>query len=138
MELLNSILRKENLKAAYENVVRNKGSAGVDRVSTDDLKAHLQEHWSTLKEELIKGRYQPKAILGISIPKRGGGERLLGIPTTFDRMLQQAIHQELNPLFDPEFSEFSYGFRPGKAPDKPSHRSWLTLIMDLIISWTLT
>ena len=115
MELLNSILRKENLKAAYENVVRNKGSAGVDRVSTDDLKAHLQEHWSTLKEELIKGRYQPKAILGISIPKRGGGERLLGIPTTFDRMLQQAIHQELNPLFDPEFSEFSYGFRPGKS-----------------------
>lgn len=115
MELLNNILSKENLRAAYEQVVRNKGSAGVDGIRTDDLKPYLQEHWSRLKEELETGTYQPKAVLGVKIPKRKGGERLLGIPTTFDRMIQQAIHQELSPLFDPEFSEHSYGFRPGKS-----------------------
>jgi retron-type reverse transcriptase len=115
MELLNNILRKENLKAAYENVVRNNGSAGVDGLSINDLKPYLQKHWTNLKAELESGRYQPSAILGISIPKRSGGERLLGIPTTVDRMIQQEIHQELSPLFDPGFSEYSYGFRPGKS-----------------------
>lgn len=109
------ILSKENLKAAYEQVVRNKGSSGVDDIEIDGLKLYLQEHWGRLKEELKTGNYQPKAILGVKIPKRNGGERLLGIPTTFDRMIQQAIHQELSPLFNPEFSEHSYGFRPGKS-----------------------
>jgi RNA-directed DNA polymerase len=115
MELLNRILRKENLRAAYENVVRNKGSAGVDGIGTDELKAFLQKHWSRLREALGSGQYFPGAILGVSIPKRSGGKRLLGIPTTVDRMIQQAIHQELSPMFDPEFSEHSYGFRPGKS-----------------------
>jgi RNA-directed DNA polymerase len=114
MGLLNRILSKENLKRAYEQVVHNKGSSGVDNIGIDALKPYLQEHWGMLKEELETGTYQPKAVLGIKIPKRSGGERQLGIPTTFDRMIQQAIHQELSPLFDPEFSEFSYGFRPGK------------------------
>jgi group II intron reverse transcriptase/maturase len=115
MELFSTILSKENLKAAYEQVVRNKGSAGIDGIGIDDLKPYLQEHWGRLKEELVAGTYQPKAVLGVKIPKRNGGERLLGIPTTFDRMIQQAIHQELSSLFDPGFSERSYGFRPGKS-----------------------
>jgi group II intron reverse transcriptase/maturase len=115
MELLNRILRRENLSAAYEQVVRNKGSAGVDGIRTDDLKAYLQEHWVRMKVELETGNYQHQAILGVKIPKRNGGERLLGIPTTLDRMIQQTIHQELSPLFDPGFSEHSYGFRPGKS-----------------------
>jgi len=110
MELLNRILSKENLRSAYERVVRNKGSAGVDGIKIDDLKPYLHEHWDRLKEELVAGIYQPQAVMGVKIPKRNGGERLLGIPTTFDRMIQQAIHQELSPLFDPEFSEHSYGF----------------------------
>jgi RNA-directed DNA polymerase len=114
MELLKRILSRANLKAAYENVIRNKGSCGIDGITTNDLKGYLQQHWTKLKEELESGHYQPQAILGVSIPKRNGGERLLGIPTTFDRMIQQAIHQELSPLFDPEFSAYSYGFRPGK------------------------
>lgn len=114
MELMTKILGRTNLKAAYENVIRNKGSSGVDGITTNDLKGYLQRHWTRLKEELESGQYQPKAILGVSIPKRNGGERLLGIPTTFDRMIQQAIHQELSPQFDPEFSPFSYGFRPGR------------------------
>ena len=113
--MLNRILRKGNLKTAYENVIRNKGSSGVDGIGINDLKPWLQEHWTKLKEELVNGQYYPKAVLGISIPKRSGGERLLGVPTTFDRMIQQAIHQELSPIFDPEFSESSYGFRPGKS-----------------------
>ena len=84
---------------AYDNVVRNKGSSGVDGIGVYDLKPWLQENWTRLKEELVSGHYQPKAILGIAIPKRSGGERLLGVPTTFDRMIQQAIHQELSPKF---------------------------------------
>ena len=115
MQLMNEILTRENLKSAYENVVRNKGSSGVDGIGTDELKPWLNHHWSQLKEELINGTYKPKAVLGVSIPKRSGGERLLGIPTTSDRMIQQAINQVLNPLFDPEFSPYSYGFRPGKS-----------------------
>jgi RNA-directed DNA polymerase len=115
MEMLTRVLSRSNLKAAYENVIRNKGSCGVDGISTHDLKGYLQQHWTRLKAELESGHYQPKAILGVSIPKRSGGERLLGIPTTFDRMIQQAIHQELSPMFDPEFSAFSYGFRPNKS-----------------------
>jgi RNA-directed DNA polymerase len=114
MEMLKRVLSRTNLKAAYENVLRNKGSCGVDGITTNDLKGYLQQHWTRLKEELESGQFQPKAILGVFIPKRSGGVRLLGIPTTFDRMIQQAIHQELSPLFDPEFSAFSYGFRPGK------------------------
>jgi group II intron reverse transcriptase/maturase len=114
MELMTKILSRSNLKAAYENVIRNKGSSGVDGITTKDLKGYVQRHWTRLKEELESGHYQPKAILGVPIPKRNGGERLLGIPTTFDRMIQQAIHQELSPQFDPEFSPFSYGFRPGR------------------------
>jgi RNA-directed DNA polymerase len=112
--MLKRVLSRTNLKVAYENVIRNKGSCGVDGITTNDLKGYLQQHWPRLKEELESGQYQPKAILGVFIPKRSGGERLLGIPTIFDRMIQQAIHQELSPLFDPEFSVFSYGFRPGK------------------------
>ncbi|MCX6249664.1 MAG: reverse transcriptase domain-containing protein [Bacteroidetes bacterium] len=105
MEQLKRILSRANLKSAYENVIRNKGSCRVDGISTNELKGYLQQHWTRLKEELESGLYQPKAILGVSIPKRSGGERLLGIPTTFDRMIQQAIHQELSPMFE---------FRPGK------------------------
>lgn len=114
MELMNEILNRENLISAYESVVRNKGSCGVDGIGTDDLKPWLNKHWSQMKDDLTNGTYQPAAVLGVSIPKRSGGERLLGIPTCGDRMIQQAINQVLSPLFDPEFSQYSYGFRPGK------------------------
>jgi RNA-directed DNA polymerase len=115
MDLLEKVLSRENLKTAYRNVVRNKGTSGTDGIRTEDLKSWLVEHWPEMREKLVNGHYQPKAILGIFIPKRSGGERLLGIPTTFDRMLQQAIHQVLSPMFDPGFSEYSYGFRPGRS-----------------------
>ncbi len=114
MDLLDQVLRKENLTKAYRHVLSNKGSAGVDGIETGDLKEHLQIHWIDMQGALEDGRHQPQAILGVSIPKRKGGSRLLGIPTSTDRMLQQAIHQVLSPLFDPEFSEYSYGFRPNR------------------------
>jgi len=114
MDVLHQILRKENLSYAFKHVLSNKGSAGVDGIGTDQLKDHLQLHWPKVRESIEYGRYQPQAILGVSIPKRNGGARILGIPTTTDRMLQQAIHQVLSPMFEPEFSAFSYGFRPNK------------------------
>jgi len=112
---MEKVLSRENLKTAYNNVVRNKGTSGTDGIRTEDLKSWLVEHWPEMREKLVNGKYQPKAILGIFIPKHSGGERLLGISTTFDRMLQQAIHQVLSPMFDPGFSEYSYGFRPGRS-----------------------
>jgi group II intron reverse transcriptase/maturase len=112
MELLNKVLQRDNLKLAYLNVVRNKGASGVDKVSVNDLQAYLQQYWDRLKTDIETGLYQPQAVLGIEIPKTSGGFRLLGIPTVFDRMMQQTIHQVLSPMFEPEFSDFSYGFRP--------------------------
>ena len=90
MELLNKVLHKDNLKLAYHNVVRNKGSSGVDKVEVNELQQHLQQNWERLKTEIAIGKYQPQAVLGIEIPKSSVGIRLLGIPTVFDRMIQQA------------------------------------------------
>lgn len=112
---MNEILNHENLKSAYENVVRNKGLNGVDGIGTDEMKKWLNNHWMQIKDDLINGTDQPKAVLGVVIPKRNSGGRLLGIPTTSDRMIQQAINQVLNPLFAPEFSQFNYGFRSEKS-----------------------
>lgn len=111
MNLLNEVLQNDNLKIAYRNVVSNKGAGGVDKVNVNELQLYLQENWGKLKTEIEIGKYLPQAILGIEIPKRSGGARLLGIPTVFDRMIQQAIHQVLSPMFELEFSDFSYGFR---------------------------
>ncbi len=111
-ELITKVLTKENLKTAYETVLRNKGASGVDKMKVSDLKQYLQENWENLKQKLAIGEYQPQPILGIEIPKSSGGTRLLGVPTVFDRMIQQAINQVLQPIFDPEFSDYSFGFRP--------------------------
>ena len=92
----------------------NGGSSGVDGIGVEELKAHLRLHWPRLETELRAGTYRPQAVRGVEIPKPNGGTRLLGIPTTTDRFLQQAIHQILAPIFDRDFSPFSYGFRPGR------------------------
>jgi len=101
--------------AAYHQVVSNKGAPGIDGMSVRDLKRHLEENWPRIKEELLNGSYQPQPVRRVEIPKPGGGMRMLGIPTMVDRLIQQALHQELMPLFDPDFSESSYGFRPGRS-----------------------
>ena len=112
--LLDRILSRDNLRTAYDRVVGNRGSSGVDGIGVEELKAHLRLHWPRLETELRAGTYRPQAVRGVEIPKPNGGTRLLGIPTTTDRFLQQAIHQVLAPIFDRDFSPFSYGFRPGR------------------------
>jgi RNA-directed DNA polymerase len=114
MDLLSAVLARANMQKAYARVMRNKGAAGVDGVEVSDLKACLKRHWPEHKEALLKGSYQPQPIRKVAIPKTGGGVRQLGIPTVLDRLIQQALHQVLSPVFEPEFSEFSYGFRPGR------------------------
>lgn len=113
--LMEAVVERGNMMAAHARVVGNKGAAGVDDMPVEALKAHLNEHWPRIREELLEGRYQPRAVLGVEIPKPGGGVRQLGIPTVMDRLIQQALNQVMNPIFDPGFSESSHGFRPGRS-----------------------
>lgn len=115
LRLLEKILHKKNLHAAYKRVMRNKGSHGVDGMEVDELLLYLNEKGDNLVQELKAGTYRPKPVRRVEIPKPDGGVRLLGIPTVIDRMLQQAIAQILNPIFDPDFSESSFGFREGRS-----------------------
>jgi group II intron reverse transcriptase/maturase len=111
---MEAVVERSNMLCAYERVVKNQGAPGVDGLTTADLKPWLQAHWGTIREALLAGRYMPAAVRKVEIPKPQGGVRTLGIPTVLDRLIQQALHQVLQPLFEPEFSEFSYGFRPGR------------------------
>ncbi len=113
--MLERIVSKENMFAAYHRVVGNKGCAGVDGMKVNDLKPYLNERWKEIKQTILDGSYRPEAVLGIEIDKPKGGKRLLGIPTVVDRMLQQAIQQVLNERFDPCFSNCSFGFRKRKS-----------------------
>jgi RNA-directed DNA polymerase len=113
-DLLEQVLVRENLQAALQRVKRNKGSAGVDGMTVAELPAFLRTHWPRLRRELLDGTYRPQPVRRHAIPKPGGGERELGIPTVLDRFIQQALLQVLQPLIDPSFSDASYGFRPGR------------------------
>ncbi|ASN07437.1 group II intron reverse transcriptase/maturase [Virgibacillus necropolis] len=112
--MLERILSRENLIRALERVERNKGSHGVDEMPVQNLRAHIMEHWSTLREQVEEGFYYPQPVRRVEIPKPNGGKRKLGIPTVTDRFIQQAIAQVLTELYDPTFSKQSYGFRPNK------------------------
>jgi RNA-directed DNA polymerase len=113
--LMEAVVERSNLLCAYERVVKNKGAAGVDGLNVTEFKPWLQAYWPKLRQVLLAGEYQPAAVRKVEIPKPQGGVRTLGIPTVLDRLLQQALHQVLQPLFDPEFSGSSYGFRPGRS-----------------------
>jgi RNA-directed DNA polymerase len=113
--LMERVVARENMTAAYWRVVNNKGSAGVDGMTVDELRDYLQQYWETIKCSLLNGTYRPNSVRAVFIEKPGGGMRQLGIPTVVDRLIQQALHQELSPIFDPLFSEHSYGFRAGKS-----------------------
>jgi RNA-directed DNA polymerase len=115
MHLMEEVVGRENLKAAHRRVVHNGGAAGVDGMSVDELLPYCRAHWPRIREELLSGRYKPQAVRRVMIPKPGGGERLLGIPTVLDRLVQQALLQVLQPIFDPTFSGSSFGFRPGRS-----------------------
>jgi group II intron reverse transcriptase/maturase len=112
--LLELALSRENLQAALKRVKKNKGSPGIDGMTVEALPDHLRAHWSELREQLLAGAYRPSMVKEQLIPKGNGGMRKLGIPTVLDRFIQQALLQVLQPIFDPTFSERSYGFRPGR------------------------
>jgi len=112
--LLEAALERSNMMRAYQRVVENKGAPGVDGLTVSELKPWLQAHWAKIKQALLAGEYLPAAVRKVEIPKPQGGVRILGIPTVLDRLIQQALHQILQPMFDPGFSRSSYGFRPGR------------------------
>jgi group II intron reverse transcriptase/maturase len=112
--LMEAVCERGNLWLAYERVLKNKGAAGVDGIGVAEFKRHLQRHWPTIKAKLLAGGYIPAPVRRVDIPKPQGGVRTLGIPTLTDRLIQQALHQVLTPIFEPTFSASSYGFRPGR------------------------
>ena len=113
--LRETIVADENYRPALEAVKRNRGAAGIDRTTTEQLEPHLQANWWILKDKLLKGTYVPSPVRRMEIPKPSGGTRMLGIPTVQERFIQQLLLQALPPIFDPSFSEHSYGFRPGRS-----------------------
>ena len=114
--LMEEVVEGKNMREAYRRVVRNRGAAGVDGMAVEELKPYLRKEWPKIKEQLLGDKYKPQPVRRVEIPKPGGnGVRVLGIPTVVDRLIQQAMLQVLNPIFDPGFSESSYGFRPGRS-----------------------
>jgi RNA-directed DNA polymerase len=113
--LMEAVVVPQNMRLALKRVRANKGRGGVDGMTVNDLPAYLVEHWLDIRASLLDGSYRPQAVRRVEIPKPDGGVRMLGIPTVVDRLIQQAIHQILEPLYDPSFSHSSYGFRPGRS-----------------------
>ena len=113
--LMEAICDPDNIEAARRAVMRNKGAPGVDGMTVRQLPGILEAHWPEIENQLLQGRYQPQPVRRVQIPKPAGGTRDLGIPTVIDRVVQQAVLQRLQPLWDPTFSEHSYGFRPGRS-----------------------
>src|SRR4030095_7599477 len=115
-QLMEAVVERENMWLALKQVERNRGAAGVDKMTVEQLRAYLHEHWLRIKEALLADDYHPQPVLKVEIPKPGGkGMRVLGIATVVDRLIQQALHQVLSPSFEPDFSESSYGFRPNRS-----------------------
>ncbi len=108
------VLERENLRRALRRVERNAGAPGVDGMTVAELRPFLRTHWPRIREEILQGQYTPQLVRRVEIPKPGGGVRHLGIPTVLDRLIQQALLQVLTPIYDPHFSTYSYGYRPGR------------------------
>lgn len=114
-DLMSRVLDPVNLRRAWKRVKANRGAPGMDGMCIEDFPAFARSHWAEIRQQLERGAYEPQPVRRVSIPKPGGGERMLGIPTVVDRVIQQAIAQVLMPIFDPGFSESSFGFRPGRS-----------------------
>lgn len=113
-QLLEQILSRDNMLRAYKSVKANKGAAGIDGITIDEIDDYLKENWETIRDRIRNRRYKPKPVRRVEIPKPNGGVRNLGIPNVVDRIIEQAIAQVLTPIVEPYFSEYSYGFRPGR------------------------
>jgi RNA-directed DNA polymerase len=120
--LLERILSRENMQQAWKRVKANKGAAGMDGMSVEAFPTYARDHWDEIRESLLAGAYQPSPVRRVEIPKATGGTRPLGIPTVLDRLIQQAIAQVLGPIFDPSFSDSSFGFRPGRSAHDAVYR----------------
>jgi len=114
-QLMEEVCERENCWQAYKRVQANKGSPGIDGIKVGDLSGYLKQHWPFIREQLLRGTYQPQPVRRVEIPKPDGGVRKLGIPTVLDRFLQQAVMQVLQRRWDPTFSEHSHGFRPKRS-----------------------
>jgi len=112
---MEGVVAEENLAQALAAVKRNQGAPGIDRMTTAQLEDHFQAHWPKIKTKLLNGTWVPSPVRRVEIPKPNGGTRILGIPTVVDRVIQQMLLQALTPIFDPQFSQHSYGFRPGRS-----------------------
>jgi RNA-directed DNA polymerase len=124
LTLIEQVVRRENLVAAHARVVRNGGAPGVDGMRVDDLMPYCRQHWARIREQLLSGTYAPQPVRRVEIPKPDGkGVRMLGIPTVLDRFIQQALLQVLSPIFDPTFSDASFGFRPGRSTHQAVQRA---------------
>ncbi len=115
MSLIEKVVSKDNLNLAYKQVVANKGASGVDKMTCDEALEYLKVHGKDLVNQILSRNYQPLPVRRVEIPKPNGGVRKLGVPTVIDRIVQQALVQVLSPIFEPTFSEYSYGFRPGRS-----------------------
>jgi len=113
--LLEAILERENMRQALKRVTSNKGAPGIDGMSVGQLGSYLRRHWPKIRQALLAGTYRPLPVRRVEIPKPNGGKRPLGIPTVLDRLIQQAVAQRLQPIWEPHFSEKSFGFRPGRC-----------------------
>jgi group II intron reverse transcriptase/maturase len=120
---MEAVVERGNMTAAYKRVVGNKGVAGADGMSVNELKPFLSEQWERIKSELLGDRYKPQAVKEVEIPKPDGGVRKLGIPVVIDRMIGQGLHQVMEPIFAPEFSEHSYGFMRGRSAQQAVEKS---------------
>ena len=112
---LSQVVERGNMQQAFSQVMRNRGAPGIDGMRCEDLKDWLKANWPRVRAALLDGTYLPQAVRKVDIPKPQGGVRTLGVPTVVDRLIQQALHQAMQPLFEPTFSEGSYGFRPGRS-----------------------
>lgn len=112
---LDRILSRENMNLAYKKVKANKGAGGIDDVTVEEVYGYIKENWAGIKEKIQKRKYKPEPVLRVGIPKPDGGVRKLGIPTVMDRIIEQAIVQVITPMVEPHFSDYSYGFRPGRS-----------------------
>ena len=115
MKLIERILDKDNVRIALEKVIANKGAAGIDGMKVEELRGYMDANWPGIKQSILERSYRPAPVRRVEIPKPNGGVRKLGIPTAVDRTLQQSIVQILTPIFETEFQENSYGFRPGRS-----------------------
>lgn len=120
---MEEVLSRENMLAAHKKVLQNGGAPGIDGQTVDDLWDLCVDQWAAIREKLLSGTYKPHPVRKVEIPKPGGGKRMLGIPTVLDRLIQQALLQVLSPLYDPTFSDASFGFRPGRSAHQALDRA---------------